>query len=324
MITNAPAVLPLAQTTAEISGTNLNIAGNMCWINDNNSDTTNWFSRTGNSWNVTVNNLQENLNIIIVSGTNINGISISDSIAISRVDISPMNSEKEVPPIIDIINSPATISYSETAANISGMDMNISGQLSWENDQHPGNVHSFPLGFSVTIDNLEPGDNLITVSGANIYGQSTNSVVCIRRKLSKEVSAQISATALIFPASNSTVFALQLTNIIWNAEQILDDLNSTNLTISKISLHYADTTNQILIVTNDVANVPGKIEWKVQESKWAGKPNYVLNFEIVDSESLTNSRIFWNNKFTLVPEPVFIWIIGLMELWIIGRKSYCI
>jgi len=113
---------------------------------------------------------------------------------------------------------------------------------------------------------------------------------------------QIAIDALIFPAANSIIFASTATNIIWDVEKITDDIDGTNLTISKIDLHYADTTNFILEVTNNIDNVLGKIEMNIPDGNWDGLTNYVLRFEVVDSSSLTNSRFFWDNTFAVVPE----------------------
>ena len=67
----------------------------------------------------------------------------------------------------------------------------------------------------------------------------------LQRKILTGSEPQISTNALVFPSANSVIFALSPTNIFWNAEKITDDIDGTNLTISKITLHYADTTNYI-------------------------------------------------------------------------------
>ena len=113
---------------------------------------------------------------------------------------------------------------------------------------------------------------------------------------------QIATNALIFPEVNSIIFASTPTNIIWDVEKITDDIDGTNLTITSITLHYADTTNFILEVTNNIANALGEIEWYVPPGSWTGETNYVLKFEVVDSLSLTNSRIFCYNRFAVIPE----------------------
>ena len=113
---------------------------------------------------------------------------------------------------------------------------------------------------------------------------------------------QIAINALIFPSADAVIFASTPTNIIWDVEKITDDIDGTNLTISSITLHHADTTNYILEVTNNIDNVLGKIKMNIPDGNWDGLTNYVLKFEVVDSSSLTNSRIFWDNAFAVVPE----------------------
>ena len=49
----------------------------------------------------------------------------------------------------------------------------------------------------------------------------------------------------------------------------------------------------------------------ISDVTWPGLTNYVLKFEVVDSSSLTNSRIFWDNKFMIVPEGKIITIMSL-------------
>ena len=140
-----------------------------------------------------------------------------------------------------------------------------------------------------------------------------------QQKTSKGPEPQIVADTLIFPGKNSIIHASQLTNVTWNTEKIFDNIDGTNLTIIEINLHYADTTNFILEVTNNIANTLGEIEMYIPDGNWDGLTNYVLKFEVVDSSSLTNSRIFWDNEFIIVPEP-FLFIIYYLGLWIIYSR----
>ena len=173
--------------------------------------------------------------------------------------------------------------------------------------------------FQISIDH---GDNFITIFGTNIYGQSTNSVVCIHRKTWIESAPQIATNALIFPASNSVVWAPYPTNIIWDVSKITDDIDGTNLTITKISVFLEETTNEVSIVTNNINNLLGEIFWFVPENLVGNETNYVLKFEVVDSESLTNSRIFWDNKFIIIPEPAgILWIITVLGALLCKRKT---
>jgi len=176
--------------------------------------------------------------------------------------------------------------------------------------------------FSTIINNLEHGDNLITVFGTNFYGQSTNSVVYIRRKTLIESQPQIAMNALIFPSSNAELFEGDFTNIIWDVEKITDDLDATNLTISKISVLVSETSNEVASITNDISNLLGEIPWLVPENLIGGDTNYVLKFEVVDSSSLTNIRIFWYNEFTIVPEPFLIFIYYLLFICCYFRRKF--
>ena len=135
-------------------------------------------------------------------------------------------------------------------------------------------------------------------------------------------SPQIAIDALIFPSADSVIFASQWTNIIWDVEKITDDIDGTNLTITKIDLHYADTTNFILEVTNNIANTLGEIEMYIPDVTWTGETNYVLKFEVVNSLSLTNSRIFSDNVFVIVPEigMVFSIFYSILGIFICFRK----
>jgi len=128
---------------------------------------------------------------------------------------------------------------------------------------------------------------------------------------------QIATNALIFPEAGSVIHASSPTNIIWHVDKITDDIDGTNLTITSITLHYADTTNFILEVTNNIANTLGEIEWYVPPGSWAGATNYVLKFEVIDSSFLTNSRVFWDNEFTIVPEmgTVIGYLLLILGIW---------
>jgi len=133
---------------------------------------------------------------------------------------------------------------------------------------------------------------------------------------------QFATNSLVFPANNSVVLAPYSTNIIWDFNKITDDNDGTNLTITKVSVFLAEITNEISIITNNVSNLSGQILWLVPENLVGGDTNYVLQFEVVDNDSLTNSRIFWDNKFTVVPEGgiVFSILCLVFSIFIFRRK----
>jgi hypothetical protein len=315
-ITNAPSEVAYNISSAEISGTNLNIAGEMWWTN----------SISGTSGIIPISNFNFQFsvdygdNLITVFGTNVYGQSTNDVVSIHRETF------EEVHPFIKITNAPSEVAYNISSAEIVGTNLNISGEMWWTNAA-TGGTGSLTSG-TVTISNFQfqvsinHGDNLITVSGTNIYGQSTNDVVSIHRKTWIESAPQIATNALIFPASNSVVWAPYPTNIIWDVSRITDDIDGTNLTITKITVFLEKTTNEISIVTNDIDNLLGEISWLVPENLVGNETNYVLKFEVVDSESLTNSRIFWDNKFIIIPEPTgILWIMTMLGALLCKRQT---
>jgi|GEM_PF-3374534 len=125
-------------------------------------------------------------------------------------------------------------------------------------------------------------------------------------------SPQIATNALIFPSAGTTILAPAPTNIIWYVSKITDDIDGTNLTITKISVHLAGNSNELAIVTNNVSNLLGEITWLVPENLIGGDTNYVLKFDVVDSSSLTNSCVFWDNKFVVVPEPLLLTVFATL------------
>jgi len=138
--------------------------------------------------------------------------------------------EYSFPPFIDITNENTTVNYSVDTYTIAGTNNeNVVGGT-WTN-LLTGETGNFQ--FSI---NLDHGDNIVKVSGTNVFGQSTNDVVCIHRKTWSESAPQIATNALVFPKANSIIFASTTTNIIWDVEGITDDIDGTNLTITKIDL----------------------------------------------------------------------------------------
>jgi len=311
-ITNAPVFLLYSQTSAQISGTNINISGQLAWINNIFPDSTNWFDQ---GFDVEVDSLAEGTNTIIIIGANYLSNYVSDSITIYRETFD------DVHPFIKITNAPSEVAYNIYSAEISGTNLNIAGEMWWTNSLNGagGTVPISNFNFQVSVDY---GNNLITVSGTNVYGQSTNDVVNIHRKTWIESAPQIATNALVFPASNSVVWAPYPTNIIWDVSKITDDIDGTNLTITKISVFLEKTTNEVSVVTNNINNLLGEISWLVPENLVGNETNYVLKFEVVDSESLTNSRIFWDNKFIIIPElPGILWLMTMLGTFLCKRKT---
>ena len=178
-ITNIPVIVSYPQTTAKISGTNLNIAGQLVWINDRKPESTNLFAL---GFSTIVNNLAEGSNIIEVLGTNMYGYFTNDFVSIYR------ETWEKVHPFIDITNTPDVLLYFITTTDVSGTNLNIAGDAAWLNDRKPETTNLFALGFSTTVNNLAEGNNLIEIFGTNIYGHFTNDTILIRRQTLEEAA----------------------------------------------------------------------------------------------------------------------------------------
>jgi alpha-tubulin suppressor-like RCC1 family protein len=125
---------------------------------------------------------------------------------------------------------------------------------------------------------------------------------------------QIATNALLFPTAGSYFTAYAQTNIVWDPARITDAEDGTNLVLTLISLLDARTTNTFSIVTNNVSSVLGQVAWRVPLQP-EGQTSYVIRLEVVDSSALTNSRVFWDNVFVVVPEPA----VMLLALAIVVR-----
>jgi len=167
----------------------------------------------------------------------------------------------------------------------------------------------------VTLNNTAKRMRYFTCS-SNISEISVNKTTLEITKILLEIATN----ALIFPLEGAIILAPFPTNIIWDAEKITDDIDGTNVTISKISVYLAETTNKVATVTNDISNLLGEIPWLVPEYLIGGETNYVLKFEVIDSLSLTNSRIFWDNIFVIVPEGGIMLLTLSVSLWLLRNR----
>ena len=181
IITNAPATIPYSASTAVISGTNtpLNI---LYWVDD--KEATNWYEvAPDNAFEITVTGLEKGPNVIQIIGRSFDSGWASDSVTIVRESGGAPSTD----PVINITNEPATVSYTESTADISGTNMNIAGNLGWMNNDvgitnwlnpSPGAVNAF----EVTVTGLEIGNNVIQVVGTNSHGVWTSDSITIKRE----------------------------------------------------------------------------------------------------------------------------------------------
>jgi|GEM_PF-1479965 len=167
-ITNAPAIVKYHLDNAWVSGTNKNIAGSMVW-KLNAGPATNWFARAGSGWTTNITGLVYGDNTVYILGTNAWDMWTNDSVIIHR------ETSNEVAPCVDVTNAYRELPIGATSAVIGGTNLNIAaGNLWWWNDRGPG-VFPFKASgangwFANAVNNLQPGTNVITVAGTNLYG----------------------------------------------------------------------------------------------------------------------------------------------------------
>ena len=114
----------------------------------------------------------------------------------------------------------------------------------------------------------------------------------------------INQEALTFPTNNVEITAPALLDITWNIEEITDNIDNTNLIISEISLYMKSNTNKVIAIATDISNVLGKVEWNVPLSLYGGDTNFVLCFKVINDNKISSDRIFFNEQFKIVPEPI--------------------
>jgi hypothetical protein len=122
---------------------------------------------------------------------------------------------------------------------------------------------------------------------------------------------QFADDTLIQPLAGSEFLESSYTNIIWRVSDVTDDFDGTNVIFTEITV-VDNSSNEVAVIVHNISNILGQITWYVPAS--LPNDNYYLRFEAVDSCSLTNSKIFFNNPFTIIPEPgIFIFsLTGLL------------
>ena len=172
-ITNtSPITVCFAVTNQIIGGTSRNISGYLSWSNSLVPGI-----NFAPNFPINVFNLQIGNNVISVFGTNIYGVYSEDAISIIR--------KPEPIPFINITNSsPVKLDFFTTKTVIGTTNINIAGNLAWFNNRV--NYTNWCNGYDLTITNLQPGANIITVIGTNIYGTFAADTIEIDR-LSKPV-----------------------------------------------------------------------------------------------------------------------------------------
>jgi hypothetical protein len=131
----------------------------------------------------------------------------------------------------------------------------------------------------------------------------------------------VGSNALIFPSAGSELMAPAPTNVTWHISRIIDDHDGSNLTLTSITVHLADTTGMVVVVTNMVPNVLGELTWMVPDTLIDVQATYLLQFVAMDSGGRTGMCLFVDNPFTVVPEPLAAALAIACALLAAGRRQ---
>ncbi len=175
------------------------------------------------------------------------------------------------------------------------------------------------FGYAVAVDGSVA---VVGAYGANASAAATDSGAAYIFEHFIATGPEIGTNALVFPKAGTVLSTTGSTNIVWDIEMIHDETDGTNVTIAKICVHNAETTNEVATVTNNVSNLLGAVPWTVPAALADGVTEYVLRFEAVNSISLTNSVILWDNAFTIVPEPAWWLFVYGMLLFGMGKREW--
>ncbi|HMP90466.1 MAG TPA: hypothetical protein PJ991_09700 [Kiritimatiellia bacterium] len=163
-------------TTFDVQGTaNEFVVGQLVW--------TNTLAAVGGTipatdlWQIDDVPLAVGVNVINVLGTNGSGVLSQDSVSITR-QASPQ-------PAVNITTANQSVPFATTEIDIVGTaNTNTVGELSWTNSL-TGASGTIPATLNWIIDDvaLAVGDNVITVSGSNLYAVVVQDVVTIIREV---------------------------------------------------------------------------------------------------------------------------------------------
>jgi len=218
-------------------------------------------------------------------------------------------------PNVAVTSVPELVEYHITDFALSGTNNSeVLGQVWWSNitAQTTGNTipdYTTGIGWSADITLLH-GDNQINVYGSNYTGTVAWDSTVIHRETYDEAIPKIETNALIYPSGGSSLVVSQFVVIVWNPERIHDDIDGTNLTITRVTALRTNDIFEVAVIATNISNLNGTQSWFVPEELLVNSTDYLLKFEVEDSNSLTNSRMFFDNSFIVIPEPVA----GLMVL----------
>ena len=207
-------------------------------------------------------------NLISVAGTNVYGQKSTDSITIIR-------SASLATPIIDITTGNINVSFETAQLDVSGTAVNIVGTMNWEN-QLTGGSGSIPATGNWTIPNmaLNIGNNIITVSGTNVYGDIAGASITVTRLHESKITLRVSDNKRFIVNTDGTPFCPQndwATKIVWklnnsDAASYISQRKAQGFNM--ITIYSVDITNTDNAATFDIVNYNGYAPFVNVDDKW--------------------------------------------------------
>jgi hypothetical protein len=225
--------------------------------------------------------------------------------------------EMDTEPHVTITNTPFLIAYPVSQSDLGGTNGYwVAGTMWWTNAATAAQASFGPFNgvtnWMIPAIDLVHGDNPITVFASNTWGYIGSDSIILHRETYLEGIPKIATNTLVFPFSGSMLDVVQTTNIVWNPLGITDAIDGTNLMIALISVHRSNNLAEVSVPATDIPNGYGWCPWQPPQELIAGMTTYVVRFDVVDSSSLTNSRVFYDHAFIVVPEPVGVWVVLLV------------
>lgn len=174
-ITNNDTWVSYSATHYTLGGTNGGqVLGTMRWTNALNGAAGTLVAAS--AWVLANVPLAVGANVITVSGTNAAGAVASDSVVITRMDMSAET------PFVDVLTTNAIVPYSLSHITVVGTNNAfVTGGMTLSSSA--GDVWSFPVSAVWAVSNVfvAVGDTVIEVSGTNAYGMPSSDSVTITR-----------------------------------------------------------------------------------------------------------------------------------------------
>ncbi len=176
-ITNAPQSFPNGVTSCALGGVaNQHAVGYISWSNNRGGSGS---ATATSSWVITGIPLSGGANLISVSATNIFG-----SNAVATITMTRAPSPGEGAPYVDVTTPDITVDESISAYTINGTNNpHVVGTLWWTNALGGGGTLAAITPWTILNVPLQLGDNVISVSGSNVYGDVASDSVRITREV---------------------------------------------------------------------------------------------------------------------------------------------